>query len=101
MPTPTPQHTKVKTRTLLPNGDVQIDSHSMHENLSSVQQEIEQHVKTSRETLALDLIKCSELIQTGETDKLILEITADKTTREPKLITKIFTVNKEYYGKGC
>jgi len=101
MSLPTPQHTKVRTRTPLDNGDVQIDSHSMHEKLSSVSQEIEQHVKTSRETLALDLIRCSELIQTGETEELTLKIVADKVSGEPKLITKIFTVNKEYYGKGA
>lgn len=97
----TPPHTKVRTRKALPNGDVQIDSHSMHEQLSSVSQEIEQHVKTSRESLALDVIRCLELIQQGETPELTLKIAADKATGEPKLITKIFTVQKEYYGKGA
>jgi hypothetical protein len=97
---PTPPHTKVTTRRQLPNGDVQIDMHSMYKELSSVSQEIEQKIETSRETLALDLIKAVALISSGETPELTLHIITDKTTGEPKLITKRFTVAKEYYGKG-
>lgn len=96
----TPNHTKVRTERSLPDGSKVIDSHSVHTALSSVKQEIQQHVKTTRETLALDLIKCSEIIANGQTDELSLRITIDKTTGDPSLITKTWTVHKEYYGKG-
>jgi hypothetical protein len=95
----TPPHTKVRTVRTEPNGRKVIDSHSVYEELSSTQQEIQQTVQTSFETLAADLIACSELIRKGDTPELTLRITTDKKSGNPNFIVKTWTVDKEYYGR--
>lgn len=95
----TPPHTKVRTTTMLANGDVQIDSHSTYTELSSTKQEIQRTFPTSRDNLAADLIRHTEDVRNGEVAELSLQITCDKRTGEPNFIIKSWTVSKEYYGR--
>lgn len=96
---PTPPYTKVKTIRSTPEGEV-IDSHSTYkDHLSSVKQEISRTYDTSRDSLAADLIKHSEIMRNGETEELDLKISCDKVTGEPRLITVTWLVHREHYGR--
>lgn len=97
--TPTPPHTKVKTVKSYTSGRIEIDSHSMHNDLSSVKQEIGQSVETSRATLIPDLIAAAVHITSGETAELDIKIVTNKKTGEPERIIKTWLVHKEHYGK--
>lgn len=99
MPLPTPPHTKVKTERSMPDGTTEISSYSMTEKLSSVKQEISQNMKTTADRLAADVIACLQHVTFKETEELTIKITVDKETGEPRLITKTWLINKEFYGR--
>jgi hypothetical protein len=66
---------------------------------SSVKEEVAKNIKTSRMSYLADLIACSDVFSSKhQSKKLTLEITADDNY-QPKLIVKIWTTKKEYYGK--
>jgi hypothetical protein len=94
----TPQHTRIKRTTVIDDDTQLIIHESYTDKLSSVKEEVAKNIKTSRMSYLADLIACSDVFSKHETKKLTLEITADDNY-QPKLIVKIWTTKKEYYGK--
>ncbi len=96
---PIPNHTKVRTSKQFDDGQIEIETQSVHRSLSLVKQEISQNIQTNPERLAADIINCLQHITFHETTELTLQIQADPKTGAPRLITKTWTVHKEYYGR--
>lgn len=94
----TPQHTKIKRTTIVDEDTLLIVHESYTDKLSNIKEEVAKNIQTSRMSFLADLIACSEVFSKRESKKLTLEITADDNY-EPKLIVKIWTTKKEYYGK--
>lgn len=95
---PTPPHTKVRTVKEFNDGSVEMNSHSTYKQLNSIKQEIGQNIETSLETLPADVMRCLRHITAGETEDLNIQISTNKKTGQ-LLITKSWTINKEYYGR--
>lgn len=89
-------HTKTRETASLPDGSVQVTSKSYADKLTKLTVEITKSMKTNRNDLLKDIVSCLDVLQETE-DNLIIQIS--KRAGEPKLITKTWTVTKEYYGK--
>lgn len=96
-----PKHTRIITKTPRPGeaGVADIVTESYFEELNGVEQQIQKSIKTTRQTLATDIIGCLREITNGETTELELRIVTDKATSLPCRIVKTWTIKKEYYGK--
>lgn len=95
------KHARVVTRTPRPGepDTVDIDKKSYYDELNAVEEQIEKSIKTSKASLAADVIGCLREIAAGETVELTLRIVTNKATREPERIVKTWTTKKEYYGR--
>lgn len=92
------KHAKVITTTSLPGGNKQIDTKSFYEELNSVKQEIQQSIKTSKETFMADLLHCTAVLSDGISREVTIHIEADHN-HNPIRIVKTWTVLKEHYGR--
>lgn len=95
------KHARVITR--IPrkedNTIVDIERKSYHEELNSYEQQVEQSIKTSKPSLAADIMACLREITSGGTSELNLKIVTSKSTGEPERIVKTWTTKKEHYGR--
>lgn len=95
------KHARVVTK--IPRKDdpttIDIEKKSYYEQLNSVECQVQKSIKTSKLTLAADVMACLREITTGGTTDLIIEIVTSKATGEPERIIKTWTTNKEYYGR--
>lgn len=90
------KYTKTRQVKQIDTDTVEIVSSSYTDKLSSVRTEISKDIQTSQQTLLKDIVTCLEELQHTE-EKLTIEIT--KKFGQPRLITKTWTISKEYYGK--
>lgn len=93
------KHAKVITRTPRADGTVLIETESYFESLEAIEQEIRQSIKTTRETLLADVIKCLAAITSKETPELNLVIVTNPRTGEPDRIVKTWIIKKERLGR--
>ena len=91
-----PKHVRIRSRTTLPNGEVEIKTESYYEELRSDSKEIQKNVRTTKETFLKDIITCLSLITEKHTNELTLRITTD-AMRQPKTITRTYTLTKNVY----
>jgi len=92
------KHAKVTTYTPQDDGSTRIETSSYHEQLSSIREQIEQHIQTSKDTFLGDIITCLSLITDQKTKELTIVIKSDDRYM-PKLITQVYTVKKEDFNK--
>ena len=92
------KHAKVKTTYIQDDGTLLIATKSYHEELNSVQEEIQQSIKTDKSSFVADLMRCISPISDGSTTKVTLTIEAN-ADREPTRIIKTWITRKEYYGR--
>lgn len=92
------KHAKVKTTTTQPDGSKQIETQSFYEELNSVKQEIQQSIRTSKETFVADLLHCTAVIADGLTREVTIHIEADHN-HNPIRIVKTWTIKKVHYGR--
>lgn len=91
------KHAKVKTTTPQPDGTLLIETKSYYEELNSIQEEIQQSIRTTKATFVTDLMHCVSLISDGTSRKITITIEANDRN-EPTRIVKTWTVRKEYHG---
>lgn len=90
------QFTKIKRTIPIDEDTVSIESRSYTDNLSSYKEEQSKDIKTSPQTILKDVIACLDVLDEGIEG---VTICIRKYKGEPNLITKTWTVKKEYYGK--
>jgi hypothetical protein len=90
------KYTRIKAVKQVDEETLEIVSTSYTDKLSSVRTEISKDVQTSQQDLLKDLISCLDVLK--ETDEC-LTIKITKKHGQPRLITKTWTVSKEYHGK--
>jgi hypothetical protein len=81
-----------------PNGDTMIRTEGYYEELNSVKEEVQQSVKTSKDSFIGDLMKAVAVVTKRESRELTLKIEADDAGN-PIRIVKTWTIRKEYYGR--
>jgi NADPH-dependent 7-cyano-7-deazaguanine reductase QueF-like protein len=92
------KHARVTTTIPQPDGSKIIETKSYYEELNSVQEEIQQSIKTNKATFVTDLMRCVSPISDGISKKITLVIEANDK-HEPIRIVKTWTTHKEYYGR--
>ncbi len=90
---------KVKKAIPQSDGTTKIETKSYHEKLSSVREEVQQSIKTSKTTFIKDIMQCFAVISDKETREVTVTVEADEN-HQPMRIVKTWTTLKEYYGKG-
>lgn len=90
------KHAKVTTRTPQQNGTVLIEKKSYYDELSSIDEKIEQSIMTNKATFIADLLACVSPISDGISKKVWIEIEADANS-EPIRIVKIWQLRKQSY----
>lgn len=80
-----------------PNGDSIIRTEGYYEELNSVKEELQKHVKTSKDSFIKDIMEALRVVTNRESKELTLTIKADDAGN-PVLITKTWTTRKEYHG---
>lgn len=92
------KHARVTRRTTRPDGSVHIRKEGYYEDLNSVEEQIEQSIKTTKATFLTDLMKAVSPISNGESRKVTVTIEANDDF-EPTRIVKSWVTKKEYYGR--
>lgn len=92
------KHAKVRTITERPDGSAHIKTESYYEELNSVKQEIQQSIKTSKDTFIADLMRCVAPISDGSSREVNIHIEANERN-EPCRIVKTWTVDKKFFGR--
>lgn len=95
------KHARVTTK--LPRKDdpsiVDIKKESYYEKLNSIECQVQKSIKTSKASLAADVMACLREITSGDTTELTIQIVTNKITHEPERIVKTWTTEKEYFGR--
>ncbi len=91
-----PTYTRTRAIKQVDETTVETTSTSYTDKLSSVRIETSKDIQTSQNELLKDLVSCLDVLKDTE-DSLTIKIT--KRHGQPRLITKTWTVTKEYYGK--
>lgn len=93
-----PKHSKIKTFTPQEDGSTKIETKSYYEQLSSIREEIEQHIMTNPGKFLSDIIAALSVISDKKTRELTITIMTDERFN-PNRITKTYTTKKESYNK--
>lgn len=91
----TPQFTKTEETKQLDADTVQTTYKSYTKELNNVVTKISKDIKTNQNDLLKDIVSCLDVLKETEDS---LTITIKKRQGQVKLITKTWTVQKEYYG---
>lgn len=92
------KHARVTTTIPQKDGTTMIKTESYYEELNSIQEEIQQSIRTDKQSFVTELMKCVSPISDGTSKKVTIVIEANDR-HEPIRIVKTWTVRKEYYGK--
>ena len=90
------KYAKVKTSVPKADGATAIQHKSYHEELSSIKEETQQSIMSSRMTLLTDIIKCLDVITKDISPELDIHII---TENDKVRIVKTWTVKKEIFGR--
>ncbi len=91
-----PRYARLKETTVIDDVTREIRYSSYTDKLSSAKVQREQDIRTDMNHLLKDVVTCLESLKETE-DELVLAIKVRHG--QPHLITKTWTVSKEYYGK--
>lgn len=93
-----PKHTKVTTYKTLDDGSYVKQIKAYHEHLASIREERVESLKTTHATFLADIMKCLEVINSGNTKELTLTIKANDF-KNPTMIIKSYITYKEEFKK--
>lgn len=93
------KHAKLKRTIPQPDGSTVIQNESYYESLSSYEEQIEQKIKTSKQTFLADLMKAVAPISDGVSRTVSLSIDADENN-VPYRIVQTVTIKKQQYGRN-
>lgn len=96
-----PKHAKITTYTQINDTTYELDVKSYYEDLASRAFMIEQHLPTDLSKFLQDVISCLDVMSTGKTKELNINIKAEGSygTYRPRLITQTYLKSKESFKK--